>query len=297
MIIAAARAESVRVLAREVDRPRMPAGVDVVSDAEFVAEVDGIIALGGDGTMLGAMRLMIDRPVPVLGVNHGGLGFLVEVTPAELPSALARLATGEFTIEHYGCLEIGADGVELATRFGFNDVVLGRRSRGAAVSADLGVNEFQYGYYHGDAIVVSTPTGSTAYSYAAGGPIVSHFADAIVITPVAPTSGINRSVVLGADENVALTVAATSPPIAVDVDGTMAGELTPGDRLTATMRREAAQVVRLSAKEFATRSWVKLSLLDLPLRPGQVLDLIPPELRRGADAAAGGPTSADRSDR
>ena len=75
-----------------IDRHRVPAAVDVVPDARFVDEVDGVIALGGDGTMLGAMRLVIDRPVPVLGVNHGNLGFLVEVRPAELPSALSRLA-------------------------------------------------------------------------------------------------------------------------------------------------------------------------------------------------------------
>ena len=78
------------------DRHRVPAEVDIVPDAEFVAEVDGVVALGGDGTMLGAMRLVIDRPVPVLGVNQGNLGFLVEVTPAGLPSALERLAAGDF---------------------------------------------------------------------------------------------------------------------------------------------------------------------------------------------------------
>jgi NAD+ kinase len=297
MIIAAADSESFRVLAREVDRQRVPPEVDVVSDAQFVAEVDGVIALGGDGTMLGAMRLMIDRPVPVLGVNHGGLGFLVEVTPAELPSALARLADGEFTVELHGCLEVRADAIELATRFGFNDVVLSRVGRGGAISLDLGIGDLQYGYYRGDAVVVSTATGSTAYNYAAGGPIVSPASDAFVITPVAPMSGINRSVVLGAEEQVAFTAATTSPPIAVDIDGTMAGELRPGDRLTATTRQAAAQVVRLSATEYASRSWVKRSLLDVPLRPDQMLDLIPSELRRNADAAGGGRTALDRSDR
>ena len=70
----------------------------------------GIVALGGDGTMLGAMRLVVDRPVPVLGVNHGNLGFLVEVTPARLPAALARLATGDFTVEQHGCLVAEAAG-------------------------------------------------------------------------------------------------------------------------------------------------------------------------------------------
>ena len=291
-IVAAARRRAVRVLAREIDRDRVSVEVDILPEAQFLADVDGIIALGGDGTMLGAMRLVIDRPVPVLGVNHGNLGFLVEVTPAQLPSALARLAAGDFTIEPYGCLKVDAGGVELETRFGFNDVVLGRPGRAGAVSVDLSVNDQRYGYYRGDAVVVSTPTGSTAYNYAAGGPVLSPSSDAVVITPVAPLSGISRPVVLGAEDQLSLTVATDSAPIAVDVDGTPAGELGQGDRLTATMHRKAADVVRLSAAEYASRSRVTLSLLDLPLRPDQLVELVPPELRRNAEAAIGRPEAA-----
>src|SRR5690349_1523805 len=92
MIVDSARGDSIEVVAREVDRPRVPDGIDVVPDAEFRRRVDGVVALGGDGTMLGAMRLMVERPVPILGVNYGNLGFLVEVTPAGLPAALHRLA-------------------------------------------------------------------------------------------------------------------------------------------------------------------------------------------------------------
>ena len=158
-IIEAARGMPVRLLAREIDRHRLPAEVSVVPDAQFVAELDGLVTLGGDGTMLGGMRLVIDRPVPVLGVNHGNLGFLVEVTPDQLPSALKRLAVGDFCIEQYACLEVDAGGVDLAIRFGFNDVVLGRSRRAGAVSLDLSVNDLHYGYYRADAVVVSTPTG------------------------------------------------------------------------------------------------------------------------------------------
>ena len=146
-IIASARGMPVRLLAREIDRRRVPAEVSVVPDAQFVAELDGLVTLGGDGTMLGGMRLVIDRPVPVLGVNHGNLGFLVEVTPDQLPSALKRLAAGDFCIEQYACLEVDAGGMDLAIRFGFNDVVLVRSHRAGAVSLDLAVNDLHYGYY------------------------------------------------------------------------------------------------------------------------------------------------------
>jgi NAD+ kinase len=296
VIVGFVRGGANRVLAREVDRHRVPVEVEVVSDAQFVDDVDGVIALGGDGTMLGAMRLVVDRPVPVLGVNHGNLGFLVEVYPAQLPAALARLAAGDFTIEQYGCLHVGAAGVELATRVGFNDGVLGRSGHAGAVSVDLTVNDLRYGYYRGDAVVVSTPTGSTAYNYAAGGPVLSPSSGAVVITPVAPMSGISRPVVLGAEDQVSLTTAADSAAIAVDVDGIPAGELGHGERLTVATRREAAQVVRLSAGEYASRSRVRLSLLDLPLRPDQLLELIPPELRRNAQAIGRSETRTDPPD-
>ncbi|NMO50024.1 NAD(+)/NADH kinase [Actinoplanes sp. TBRC 11911] len=282
-IVASARGRPIRVLARPGDRDRVPAEVGIVSEAAFVREVDGVIALGGDGTMLGAMRLMIERPVPVLGINHGNLGFLVEVTPAGLPAALARLAAGDFTIEQHACLEV--DGVALEARFGFNDVVLSRVGRAGAVSVDLTVNDVDYGYYRADAVVVATPTGSTAYNYAAGGPVLSPSSGAVVVTPVAPISGVSRPIVLGAEDKVALTVAPDSAPVAVDVDGTQGGGAGRGDRLTVTVRPEGGQVVRLSAREYASRSRVKLSLLDLPLRPDQLIELIPAELRRRATEA------------
>jgi NAD+ kinase len=287
-ILARAADEPIQVLARESDRARVPAGVEIVPDDEFVARVEAIVSLGGDGTMLGAMRLMVDRPVPVLGVNHGNLGFLVEVSPAELPAALKQVAAGEFTVELHPCLEIDAEGAALTTSHGFNDVVLSRPGRTGAISVDLTVNDVHYGYYRGDAVIVATPTGSTAYNYAAGGPVLSPSSQAIVITPVAPMAGISRPVVLGADDRVTLSVADESTRIAVDVDGTPAAELDQQDRLTVRLRPNAAQVMRLSASRHASRSRIKLSLQDLPLRRDQLIELIPPELRRRAEALGHG---------
>ncbi|WP_433362669.1 NAD(+)/NADH kinase [Actinoplanes sp. CA-142083] len=271
-----ARRHPLRVLARDTDRDRLPPGVSLVPPETFVSEAEALIALGGDGTMLGALRLTVGRPVPVLGVNHGNLGFLVEVAPAQLSAALSRLEEGDFTIEQHACLDVGA----LPIRYGFNDLVLGRAGRAGAISVDLTVNGLRYGYYRGDAVIVSTPTGSTAYNYAAGGPVLSPSSQAFVITPVAPMAGIGRPVVLGAGDRVTLSVAADSGPIAVDVDGIATGELAHGERVTASLRANAAQVVRLSADEHASRARIKLSLLDLPLRRDQLVELIPPELRR-----------------
>ena len=282
LIEAWARSHHGRVLVRASEADRVGGDVVAVSDEEFLRRVKGLVALGGDGTMLGAMRLVIDRPVPVLGVNHGNLGFLVEVTPATLAPALEQLSAGDFTVESHGCLVADAGDVRLATRFGFNDVVLARLGRSGALSVDLTVNGLQYGYYKCDAVVLSTPNGSTAYNYAAGGPVLSPSVAATVITPVAPMAGISRPVVLGAGDKITLTVAAESASVAVDVDGTAAGELSAGDVLTAALREDAAQVVRLSAGSHQSRSRLKLSLLDLPLRRDQLLELIPENLRQGA---------------
>jgi NAD+ kinase len=276
------RGRSARLLARESDARRLPAGVDVVADAQFAGRVDALVALGGDGTMLGAMRLVVGRRVPVLGVNHGSLGFLVEVTPDTLGPALDRLSAGDFTIESHACLVAEARGVDLATGFGFNDVVLARLGRIGAVSVDLTVNDQRYGYYKGDAVVIATAHGSTAYNYAAGGPVLSPSAAATVITPVAPMAGIGRAVVLGQDDRIVLDIAPESAPVAIDVDGTAAGELKPGGSLTARLQADAGHVVRFSAGEHASRSRIRLSLLDLPLRRDQLLELIPEHVRREA---------------
>ncbi|GAB2857731.1 NAD(+)/NADH kinase [Actinocorallia aurea] len=288
-IVGFAREHGLRVVVREGDRGRVPESVEVVPEAVFPAEVGVVVALGGDGTMLGAMRELVGRSVPVLGVNHGHLGFLVEVEPEELGAALVRLRAGDFTIERHGCLEVDAGEAALATRFGFNDVVLARAGRTGVVSVDLAVNDVRYGYYRCDALVLSTPVGSTAYNYAAGGPVVSPSAAVVVVTPVAPMAGIGRPVVLAAQDRIRLTVAADSAPVLVDVDGTASGELGHGALVTAATRLAAGQVVRLSAGEHASRSRVKLSLLDLPLRPDQLLELVPPELRRAHESLRGEP--------
>ncbi|GAA1857472.1 hypothetical protein GCM10009687_25720 [Asanoa iriomotensis] len=279
MIVDSARTDSVRVVAREADRPRLPDGVDVLTEAEFRRQVDGVVALGGDGTMLGAMRLMVERPVPILGVNYGNLGFLVEVTPAGLPGALHRLAEGDYTIEAHAGMEVT---VGDERRCAFNDVVLGRTGPGRTTNVDLTVNDVHYGYYRADAVIVATPTGSTAYNYSAGGPVLSPSSNAMVVTPVAPMSGISRPVVLGGDDRVAFRA---EDALTVEADGTGPLHLPASASLSVHLLAAAAQVVRLSVSDYANRSRVRLSLLDLPLRPDQLIELIPLELRRNVAAA------------
>jgi NAD+ kinase len=264
------------VVARESDAARVGPGVTLVPADGFAERVDAVVALGGDGTMLGAMRLVVGRTVPVLGVNYGNVGFLVEVNPAELGDALDRLVDGRFTLEPHSCLDFACAEIGAAT-VAFNDVVLTAAEPWTSLTADLGVNSSRHGYYHGDGVIACTPTGSTAYNYAAGGPIVSPSAPSITLTPVAPMSGISRPVVLGGNDVVSLRSAES--PLRYVVDGAVAGILDPGAELTIRLRPDAVNVVRLDADSHIQRSRVKLSLLDLPVKPDQLLELIPPSLR------------------
>lgn len=162
------------LLARRADAQRIGGGVDVVDDDDFTDRVDLVVALGGDGTMLGAMRLVAKRPVPVLGVNYGNVGFLVEIEPPELESALERLSAGEYQLEPHHALEARLSWGGARTDYlAFNDLTIVRRPGAGQVSADLSVGGLGYGYYRADAIVAATPAGSTAYNYAAGGPVLS----------------------------------------------------------------------------------------------------------------------------
>jgi NAD+ kinase len=271
-----AREHGVTVLGRATDRDRLPAGVTPVEDDEFVERVQGVLSLGGDGTMLGALRLVAARPVPVLGVNHGNLGFLAEVAPRELEEALSRLVTGRFSVEVRGALRVAADddGAELTA---FNDMVLRTTGRGAT-AVDLTVGEDHIGRYRADALIVATPTGSTAYNYAAGGPVVSPSAQAVIVTPVAPMAGIGRALVLGPDEPVVLRPEAGSPAV-LDADGAVTRPVPAGTGIRIDYLPDAAQIVRFDPTRHARRNRVQLSLLDLPLRPDQLLDLVPADIR------------------
>src|SRR3954454_10078860 len=250
-------------------------GLVPVPVEELAASCDGIIALGGDGTLLGAMRLVGRRPVPVLGVNFGNLGFLAEVEGAELDAALSAMAEGRSTVEVRGCLVVRhRDDESLA----FNDAVLARVPGDGMVEATLSVAGRRYGNYRCDSLIVATPMGSTAYSYAAGGPVVSPGIEGILVTPSAPLSGISRSVLLGPGEPLRLELTAGRP--AVELDGVLTGRLEPAEVLEVVWRPDAGRLVRIAGSRAADRSRVKLCLLDLPLMPQELVELLPEGLRR-----------------
>ncbi len=286
-VVELAAQHGARVIARADDAARLGEGVEAVAADEFVDQADFLFSFGGDGTMLGAMRLVVGRGIPVLGVNHGRLGFLVEVSKAQLPRALERLMAGEFSLEPHSCLELVLDGDGAAPDVAFNDVVLTADAPWTTVTLDLRINDVRHGYYRCDAVVVCTSAGSTAYNYAAGGPIISPSVPLIGLTPVAPMSGIGRAIVLGGDETINLASPDQNAATRISLDGALTRIAGPGTGATLRLRSNAANVVRFDRDAHDQRSRIKLSLLDLPLRPDQLIELVPQHLREAAAVDAG----------
>ena len=262
-----------RLLMRAEDAARWEGETTVVSGAELAERADAVLSLGGDGTMLGALRLVARQPVPVLGVNLGNLGFLVEVQPEELPDALDRLERLDFTIEEHSGLWLGADADEAVA---FNDLAFVRVPGDGVVEATLAVGGQRMGRYRCDGLVISTSIGSTAYAYSAGGPVVSPALDAVVVAALAPMSGISRPMVTAADEPIRLTLQEGSACPAIEVDGTMLRRTEPGEALDFHLVSGCGQVVRLDRDRHQRRNQVKLSLLDLPFLPDELRELQAP---------------------
>src|SRR5690349_14348280 len=202
-----------------------------------------MVSLGGDGTMLRTMRLVEGRKTRVLGVNVGRLGFLAEVDLPDLPGALSSIDEHRFTIESRTAVRtVLPDGREVTA---FNDIALVRVPGDGLAHIGIDVEGSNFVRYAADAVIVATPTGSTAYSFSAGGPIVSPNVAGILVGASAAHSSFNRSLVLSPDEQLELAVAATSGRLAIEVDGIIQGYAGPGDRLTVHPVPAAAQVIRL----------------------------------------------------
>jgi NAD+ kinase len=242
-------------LAEEMHRAN---GVLVASDVEEIGErADLLVSLGGDGTMLRAMRLAFRRRIPVLGVNLGRLGFLAEIDIPELDPALCAIDAKEFTVEPRSGLRITVDGRETTA---FNDLALVRVPGHGMTEVELLVEGHPFVRYSADALVVATPTGSTAYNFSAGGPIVSPRAEGIIVTPAAPHSAFNRALFLSSGEKLGLSILPSSGQVAVEADGILVGNLGPGAHVEISAITEAARVVRLGKTTFYQRTQRKFRL-------------------------------------
>lgn len=252
--------EAVRALLRQGLRVRVnedgAAAVGLVehaaSESELAQGSDALVVVGGDGTILRAARTGAVRGVPVLGVNVGAFGFLAEVGLEELPQALERLVAGRHAVEERMMLaaEVVRHG-SVAHRFlALNDMVVTKSGYARLMPIRTCVNEEHLATYLADGLIVSTPTGSTAYNLSAGGPILSPGVRALVITPICPHTLTARPVVIDADDVATVEVASDVEGVLLTVDGQLGCPLRGGDVVRVRRAEERARLVRLRAPSF-----------------------------------------------
>lgn len=214
--------------------------VDVTEGADD-GPLDIVFVLGGDGTLLRAADALAPTGAPLLGVNFGHLGFLSELERAELEDGVARVLSQGFDVEERLVLEAEVPGS--GTVRGLNDVVVAKTTIGRAIRLGISVAGEQVVAWAADGVIVATSTGSTAYSFSAGGPIVSPRIDCLLVTPVAPHGAFARSLVVPSDEQVSLLVLPDADEAALSADGGPALPLSSGTIVTV---RAAADRVRLA---------------------------------------------------
>ncbi|MDR7544819.1 MAG: NAD(+)/NADH kinase [Armatimonadota bacterium] len=220
-------------------------------DAALVHGVDLLVVLGGDGTILSAARMAAGR-VPILGVHVGGLGFLAEIPLADLPQALAGVVRGEVAADDRTMLEAeiqGEDGCRVRS-LALNDVVVAKAGVARVVHLTTWVNGEHLATYPADGVIVATPTGSTAYSLSAGGPIVHPHVDVIVVTPICPHTFTARPVVVAGTATVTVEVDDRDEDVCLSVDGQESHPLRSGERVVARRAAERTRLVRLRPHSF-----------------------------------------------
>jgi NAD+ kinase len=211
-----------------------PAGVEIVPEAELGAHVDFAVVLGGDGTMLRASRLVADARKPVLGVNLGQLGFLTSFAAKDARVSILRALTGELPVLERTRMEVRFTraGAETVVRTALNDAVIHQGAMARLVDIDATLDSQFVASYKADGLIVATPTGSTAYSMAAGGPIVVPGQAAMIITPICAHSLTNRPLVVPARSTIKLTLGSDARGVVLTVDGQWAHSFLPGDVVT-----------------------------------------------------------------
>lgn len=240
---------------------------------EADSPVDAVLSLGGDGTLLRAARLLDGRAVPILGVNLGRLGFLTSCAGDELEAGVRRLASGDYMVEPRMALianPVGRDGVRRPGWRSLNDVVLHKGGFARVVRFAVWVDDEPVGTFAADGVVVSTPTGSTAYSLSAGGPVVVPTVDSIVLTPVSPHTLAIRPLVLPPSAVIRVTGEDGAEQMLATVDGQVGARLSGAEGLVIHRADEPVLVARFGDASFFDRLRRKMGwggLTDRDERP------------------------------
>lgn len=257
------RAEGVEVRVLASDAALTGLGEFAVEPEAFGDGLDLALSLGGDGTMLRTVDLTYEVGTAVLGINVGQLGYLAEVEAADVPAALERLLGGDYEVEERMVLQVTVTSAGAASGrwWALNEAVIEKEQPGRLVRLAVSINEKFFTTYAADGVIVATPTGSTAYSFSARGPIVSPRHRCLLLTPVSPHMLFDRSLVLDAEE--ALRFAVTDwRPVVLTLDGRELGRLVPGDEVSCTAGSKSARIVTLGPRDFHQILKTKFGLAD-----------------------------------
>lgn len=256
------RGIAVRVPAADAEAIGLGALAGGDGDA-FVRELDLVITLGGDGTMLRAVDMAYEAQIPVLGVNVGQMGYLTEVEPDDLDRTLERLAAGDYAVLERLVLEVdvASSGPAGGRWWALNEAVLEKVRTGRLARLAVDINGTYFTTYAADGVIIATPTGSTAYSFSARGPIVSPRHRCLLLTPVSPHMLFDRSLVLDAEEELRFRVE-DEHSVALTLDGRVRGELHAGDTVTCSGGRRPARIVTFGPRDFHQVLKAKFGLAD-----------------------------------
>jgi len=221
----------------EIERERIEhetgCAIDVATQAELAGQVDLILVLGGDGTMIATARMIGDTEVPVLGVNYGGLGYLAEFRIEELFAALESILAGNYKLQRRLMLSIElrrGEKIVTGNRV-LNDAVVNKSALARIIEIETYLNEQFVNSFRADGLIVSTPTGSTAYNLSAGGPVIFPSMNAVVITPICPFTLSNRPIVVPDDSLIEVRLKTGNEEVALTLDGQVGFPLQVGDRI------------------------------------------------------------------
>jgi len=256
------RGVDVWALSADVDRIGVPA---LNAAPTLPDDLDLVFVFGGDGTLLRAAEAVGRSGVPLLGINFGHLGFLSELERTGLDEGLKRLLDNGFIVEERLVLEGEVEhGGRVETLRALNDVIVAKVATGRAVRLAVSIGGEPLVSWAADGVIVATPTGSTAYSFSAGGPVVSPHIDCIILTPVSPHGLFSRSVIVPPDEEVVLDLQGHDDPASLSADGLPAIKLMPGAQVRLRAGKDRIRLAKLEPRPF----W-RLVREKFHLKPGE----------------------------
>lgn len=244
-------------------RSQFSGDVVVLGDDVALEDIELTIALGGDGTILGAAELTRGSPAPLLGINHGHVGFLAESEKDDLAWTVQQALEDEYDVEERLALDVAVlrEGAEVYRTFALNEATLEKASRARMIEVALEVDGRPISAFGADGVVMATPTGSTAYSFSAGGPIVWPGVEALLMVPLSAHALFARPLVVGPDSVMAVELLERSTASAVLwCDGRRSVEVEPGSRVQVTKSSEPIRLARLHPGPFTDRLVNKFSL-------------------------------------